>query len=71
MASNVQPLPETVTCSICGKDLDANKPLGAAPGNQELVSLGGFYCVDCWLRALRPKTAESLLAKTLDRVRLE
>jgi len=71
MASNAQPLPEIVACSVCGKNLDPEKPLQPEQADKGLSRLGGVYCVDCWLRALRPKTAESLLAKTLERVLLE
>jgi hypothetical protein len=71
MASKAQPLQETVACSICGKDLDPSKPLKEVATKPDLPRLDGFYCVDCWLRTLRTKTAESLLAKGLDRVLLE
>ena len=71
MATKAQPLPEKVSCSICGKDLDPSKPLKEGSPIRELSRLDGFYCVDCWLRSLRPKTAESLLAKALDQVMRE
>jgi len=71
MASKAQPLPEKVACRVCGKALDPSKPLEREPADRDLSPPEGFYCVDCWLRSLRPKTAESLLAKTLGRVLLE
>lgn len=71
MASNAQPLPDKVPCIICGKDLDPAKPLQEEAPIRELSSHDGFYCRDCWLRELRTKTAQSLLAKTLDRVLLD
>jgi len=70
MASIAQPLPETVACCVCGKVLDPSKPLQPEQADKDLSRIEGVYCVDCWLRALRPQTAESLLAKTLGRVLL-
>jgi len=70
MASNAHPLREKVTCKICGKGLDPTKPLREGTLNREVHEFEGYYCVECWLRALRTKTAESLLAKAMDRVLL-
>ena len=71
MASKAQLIEQKVTCGTCGKDLDPTKPLETEPGEEDLSRLDGFYCVDCWLRELRSKTTEPLLARTLDRVLLE
>lgn len=71
MGSNAQPVPEKVVCSVCGKTLDPCKPLGAAEGPENVSRSEGFYCLDCWFRELRKETAESLIARALDRVLLE
>jgi hypothetical protein len=68
MASNAQPLTEKVACSICGKELDPAKPLREGSPNREVSGSDEFFCVECWLRALRTKMADSVLAKALDRV---
>ena len=70
MATNAQPLPDRVSCSVCGKDLDPSHSLQSEQPDIDHSRSDGFYCVDCWLRALRSKTMESNLAKTLDRVLL-
>ncbi|MGW8181168.1 MAG: hypothetical protein ACWGQW_20755, partial [bacterium] len=71
MATNAQSLPDKVACSVCGKYLDPTKPLEAESGDMDPSRFDGFSCVDCWLRELRSKTTEPLLARTLDRVLLE
>ena len=71
MASKAQVLEQKVACSVCGKDLDPAKPLEAESGDMDPSRFDGFSCVDCWLRELRSKTTEPLLARTLDRVLLE
>jgi hypothetical protein len=71
MTSKAHLLEKQVSCSICGKDLDPSKPLESDPGEEDSSRLDGFSCIDCWLRELRSKTAEPLLARTLDRVLLE
>ena len=72
MARTSQALKKKVSCRICGKALDPTKPLTREPPAADLSDLpDGFYCVDCWLRSLRPLTADALLAKALERVLLE
>ena len=71
MATKPQQLEQKVECSICSKELDPTKPLKEKSVNRDLSSFEGFYCLDCWLRALRKRTAESMLAKATDRVLLE
>lgn len=71
MASKEQLIEQNVACSICGKELDPTKPLEMEPGDEDLSRLDAFSCIDCWLRELRSKTTEPLLARTLDRVLLE
>ena len=72
MASNSRPLQDKVVCSKCGKALDPTKPLSRGPSSEERCNPeDGFYCLDCWLRSLRPKKANSRLAKALERVLLD
>jgi hypothetical protein len=71
MATNLQPLPDNVPCSVCGKQLDPRKPLGDVQDEQERSLTDEFYCLNCWFRELRSETAESLLARAQDRVLLE
>jgi len=71
MVSDVHWLEQKVACSVCGKDLNPTKPLESETGEEDSTRLDGFSCVDCWLRELRTKTTEPLLARTLDRVLLE
>ena len=71
MASKIHVLEQKVSCSVCGKDLDPTKPLETDAGGEDSTRLDGFSCVDCWLRELRTKTTEPLLARTLDRVLIE
>jgi hypothetical protein len=71
MATHLQLLPKKVPCSVCGKKLDPNKPLGGKPSVEELASPGAFFCMECWFRELRPLTVETLLAREHDRVLLE
>jgi len=69
MATDAQPLTERVPCSVCGKELDPNKPLGGRPSDEELSHpTGGLYCMECWCRETGASTVKALLARVQDRV---
>ena len=71
MARMSKAVQNKVSCCICGKELDPTKRLTQEPPAIDPSKLEeGFYCVDCWLRSLRPLTVDALLAKALERVLL-